>query len=187
MHGILQNDDQSFDILLIQEPWFDSVATLRSDTDPNGNPQMGFPTNNKWLTLSPPHPLDVCPKVCTYINRLTINSMYIINHIPPFPLLSPNSMVVDILSPSNPDQIDLRIVNVYHDKPDSGHALSHIFSHKLDVNIPTLFLGDFNTHSPRWSLPHSTISSWSHIFHEWMDSNGLETLNPINKHTWTQP
>lgn len=95
-------------------------------------------------------------------------------------------MVIDILSPTNRKHIDLRVVNIYHDKPESGHALSHIFSHELDTNIPTLFLGDFNTHSPKWSLPHSTTSSWAHAFHEWMDENGLETLNPVNEHTWFQ-
>lgn len=185
-HGILQTDDESFDIILIQEPWFDQVATLRSDTDPNGNTQLGFPANNKWLTLSPPYSLEDRPKVCTYVNRRTINQTYIVNHIPPSPLLSSNSMVIDILSPTNRNNIDLRLVNIYHDRPISGHALTHIFSHSLDNNIPTLFLGDFNTHSPRWSLPHSTTSSWAHSFHEWMDSNGLETLNPVNEHTWIQ-
>ena len=187
MHGILQNDDQSFDIILFQEPWFGSVATLCSNTDPNGNPSMGFPANNKWLTLSPSFPENIRPKVCIYVNKRTINQTYIVNHIPPSPLLSPNSMVIDILSPTNRNHVDLRVVNVYHDKPESGHALSHIFSHDLDANIPTLFLGDFNTHSPRWSLPHSTTSPWAHIFHEWMDKNGLETLNPVNEHTWSQP
>jgi hypothetical protein len=185
-HGILQTDDASFDILLIQEPWFDSVATLRSDTDPNGTPQLGFPTNNKWITLSPHFSEHERPKVCIYVNKQTINQTYIVNHIPPSTILSPNSMVIDILSPSNRKNVDLRIVNVYHDKPTSGHALSHIFSHPLDDNTPTLFLGDFNTHSPRWSLPHSTTSSWAHSFHEWMDSNGLETLNPTNEHTWSR-
>ena len=185
-HGILQTDAESFDIILIQEPWFDSVATLRSDTDPNGSSQLGFPANNKWITLAPTHPSDIRPKVCIYINRQSINPTYIVNHIPPSPLLSPNSMVIDILSPTNRNVIDLRIANVYHDKPPSGHALDHIFSPVLDDNIPILFLGDFNTHSPRWSLPHSTASSWAPSFHNWMDTNGLETLNPVNEHTWFQ-
>ena len=186
-HGILQTDDESFDIILIQEPWFDRVATLRSDTDPNGSPQLGFPANNKWFTLSPLYSAENRPKVCIYINRRTTNQTYIINHTPPSPLLSSNSMVIDILSPTNRNIVDLCLVNVYHDKPASGHALTYIFSHTLDVNTPTLFLGDFNTHSPRWSFPHSTTSSWAHSFHDWMDSNSLETLNPVNEHTWIQP
>ena len=187
IHGILQNDDQTFDIILIQEPWFGSIATLRSDTDPDGETSNGFPANNKWVTLSPPFPTDTRPKVCIYVNKMTVNQTYIVNHIPPSPLLSPNSMVIDILSPNDRSHVNLRIVNVYHDKPTSGHALSHILNHELDANIPTLLLGDFNTHSPRWSFPHSTTSSWAHEFHEWMDENGLETLNPVNEHTWSQP
>ena len=186
-HDILQTNDQSHDIILIQEPWFDSVATLRSDTDPNGTAQLGFPANNKWITLSPPHNINDRPKVCIYINRKTINQTYVVNHIPPSPLLSPNSMVIDLLSATNCNKIDLRIVNIYHDKPALGHALAHIFSHPLDDNTPTLVMGDFNTHSPRWSFPHSTISSWAPAFHEWMDSNGLDIINPVNEHTWTQP
>ena len=185
-HSILQNDDTSFDIILLQEPWFGSVATLRSDTDPSRNPQSGFTANNKWTTLAPVYSTEEHPKVCIYLNRQTIDHTQIVNHIPPSTLLTPNSMVIDILSPANHRRIELRIVNVYHDKPPSGHALAHIFSHTLDDTIPTLFLGDFNSHSPRWSLPHSTASPWASAFHEWMDSNGLETLNPINEHTWRQ-
>ena len=132
----------------------------------------------------PPYSHDDRPKVCIYINRQTIHQELVVNHIPPSPLLSSNSMVIDLLSPTNRNDIALRLVNIYHDKPNSGHALAHLFSHILDANVPTLFLGDFNTHSPRWSLPHSTLSSWAPAFHEWMDSNGLETLNPVNEHTW---
>ena len=183
---MLQTNDTNYDIILIQEPWFGNVATLRSDTDPDGNTQLDFTANNKWTTLSPPQSPNSSPKVCAYINRRTINQTRIINHIPPAPLISPNSMVIDILSTADRDRIDLRIVNVYHDKPGSGHALGHIFSHALDDATPTLFMGDFNSHSSRWSLPHSPHSSWAPAFHEWMDSNGLEILNPTNEHTWKQ-
>ena len=153
----------------------------------NGTDQLGFPANNKWITLSPTHLTDERLKVCAYTNRETINQTHIINHIPPSPLTSSNTMVIDIISPTNRDKIDLRIVNVYHDKPESGHMLAHIFSHPLDDNVPTLVIGDFNTHSPRWSLPHSTSSSWAPAFHKWMDTNGLEILNPVNQFTWKRP
>ena len=185
-HDMLQTDDEFFDIILIQKPWFGSVATLRSDTDPNGTAQQDFTANNKWHTLSPPYTSNDRPKVCAYINRRTIDHTLAVNHIPLAPLISPNSMVIDILCPTNRNDIALRLVNIYHDRPLSGHSLSHLFSHTLDDDIPTLFLGDFNTHSPRWSLPHSTASSWACSFHEWMDSNGLETLNPTNEVTWKQ-
>ena len=147
-HDMLQTNDDSFDIILIQEPWFGSVATLRSDTDPDGTTQKDFTANNKWHTLSPPYTVDDHPKVCAYLNRRTIDYTLAVNHIPPNPLVSPNSMVIDILHPTNRKEVMLRLVNVYHDRPPSGHALAHLFSHSLDDNIPTLFLGDFNTHSP---------------------------------------
>ena len=129
MHDILQTDDELFDILLIQEPWFSSVATLRSDTDPNGHDQHDFPANNKWYTLSPPYATDERPKVCTYLNKRTIDHTLVVNHIPPAPLISSNSMVMDILRPSNQKDIVLRLANIYHDRPPSGHSLTHIFSH----------------------------------------------------------
>jgi hypothetical protein len=75
---------------------------------------------------------------------------------------------------------------VYHDKPDSGHALHHLFNNGLADTVPTVLIGDFNSHSPRWSLPHSTPSPWANAFHDWMDDNGLEILNPVHTFTWSQ-
>ena len=186
IHSILQTNDQTYDIILIQEPWFNSVATLRSDSEPNGEEQFGFPANNKWITLAPTHSNNDRPKVCAYVNRKTINQTHIVNHIPPAPLTSPTTMVIDILSPTNRNT-DLRIINVYHDKPPSGHTLAHLFAYATDDDTPTIIMGDFNTHSPRWSLPHSTSSAWAPAFHEWMDANGLEILNPVNQATWERP
>ena len=42
---ILQNEDS--DILLIQEPWFQTVVTLRSDMNPEGDSQMGALANDR--------------------------------------------------------------------------------------------------------------------------------------------
>jgi hypothetical protein len=184
-HGMLETNDSNYDILLLQEPAYYSVATLRSDSDPDGTPQLGFPINNKWTLLSPPHDIDTRPKVCAYINSETIHHTRIVNHIPPDPLTSSNSMVIDLLR-SDHVTVALRLVNVYHDKPDSGHALYHLFNNTLIDTIPTVLIGDFNSHSPRWSFPHSTPSSWAGAFHDWMDTNGLEILNPVHTFTWSQ-
>jgi hypothetical protein len=184
-HGMLETDDSNYDILLLQEPAFYTVATLRSDSDPDGTPQLGFPLNNKWSLLSPQHDVDTRPKVCAYINSETIHHTRIVNHIPPDPLITSNSMVIDLLR-SDHSTVALRLVNVYHDKPDSGHALRHLFDNSLADTIPTILIGDFNSHSPRWSLPHSTPSPWASDFHDWMDINGLEILNPVNTFTWSQ-
>jgi hypothetical protein len=52
MHAMLQQYED-IDILLIQEPWFYTVATLRSDTDPKGTQQKGVPLNDKWVAHLP--------------------------------------------------------------------------------------------------------------------------------------
>jgi len=53
-HTLLQTDG-NYDILLIQEPWVGTVATLRSDSDPEGSAQRGTTFNNKWDTYLPTH------------------------------------------------------------------------------------------------------------------------------------
>jgi endonuclease/exonuclease/phosphatase family metal-dependent hydrolase len=65
-------------------------------------------------------------------------------------------MVLDVAT----GEETLRLVNIYHQVPreGGGHALPHILSSHLDPLVPTLFMGDLNTHSPAWSLKHSDPS-----------------------------
>jgi hypothetical protein len=64
IHSILQTDDS--DVLLIQEPWYKTVTTLRSDTNPDGDPARGNPINSLWDTHSPTlKPTDEC-RALTY-------------------------------------------------------------------------------------------------------------------------
>jgi hypothetical protein len=43
----------------------------------------------------------------------------------------------------------MRIIKVYHQRPTrGGHNLGNLLSCELDDQIPTLLIGDFNTHSP---------------------------------------
>jgi len=80
----------------------------------------------------------------------------------------------------------LHILNVYHrvlNEPCT-HNLLHILSHDLNPTIPTLVIGDFNTHSHIWSFPYSTISPWASELVNWFDNQGLELLNPPRVATW---
>jgi hypothetical protein len=90
-HAILQNDDT--DILLIQEPSWVTVATLRSNTDPTGEPQKGAPLNNYWDCHAPPPKGDAVCKALTYTKR-QIRS--IIRHNPNHPLTNHNTSIIDI-------------------------------------------------------------------------------------------
>jgi len=93
MHAMLQQYDD-IDILLIQEPWFYTVATLRSDTDPEGTQQKGVPLNDKWVAHLPRHtPTDTC-KVTTYVSK-SLNPAVKIRY--DHPLATLESMVLDVL------------------------------------------------------------------------------------------
>jgi hypothetical protein len=68
-----------------------------------------------------------------------------------------SSMVLDIVTRNE----TIHVINVYHQVSHNKancHALPHLLSSHLDQSIPTLVIGDFNTHSIYWSLPHSYIS-----------------------------
>jgi hypothetical protein len=47
-----------------------------------------------------------------------------------------------------------------------------------------LVVGDFNTHSHRWSLPGHKPSSWVGWFNKWLDANSLSLLNPLHVPIW---
>jgi hypothetical protein len=75
-------------------------------------------------------------------------------------------MVLDIIDDKN---VTLRLANVYHQVPDRGHDLHTLFSTNVDDLTPTAILGNFNTHSPRWSLPGKPESSWGRQLTNWLD------------------
>ena len=106
IHTILQKDDS--DILLIQEPWYKTIATLHSDTNPDGDPIRGAPINSLWDLHTPTlKPTDEC-RVLTY-TKLPICS--IVQNRPSHPTASPNTIITDI---NDSATITMRIINVYH-------------------------------------------------------------------------
>ena len=58
-----------FDILLIQEPWTGTIATLRSDTNPEGEPQQGLPLNDMWDMHTLRHKPDEQCKAIAYTRK----------------------------------------------------------------------------------------------------------------------
>jgi hypothetical protein len=177
VHSLLQQNDD-IHILLIQEPWFYTVATMRSDTNPKGTQQKGPPLNNMWDVHLPRHgPKDTC-KVAVYSKKaITPRIKLLANH----PIANLNTMVLDILDDTT---VTLRLINVYHEVPNHSYGLRNLLQHDLDETTPTIVLGDFNTHSYRWSLDPFTPSAWHHQLHDWLDLQGLTCLNPSNTPTW---
>ena len=180
LHTLLQTSDA--DILLVQEPWHGTVHTERSDTDPAGTAVLGSTANNRWQLYYPKHdPTDRC-LVATYVRIQLDKSVAVVNHLT-HPIASPSSMMLDIIVGNE----TLRLVNVYHQIPrdePGHHAIPHILTSELDQSIPTLFMGDLNTHSIYWSLPHSRQSPWADELVEWFDEQGLHIQNPEGVPTW---
>ena len=176
-HALLQTS--SADVLIIQEPWIGTVQTGRSDNDPAGINIPGATNNNMWECFLPSftNPSDV--RVAAYV-KYDFACTFAITNILSHHICTPESMILDISF----NQELLRIVNVYHRIPQDGHNLLHLFSSSLDPLIPMVLMGDPNTHSHIWSLPHSTISPWSSDLVEWFDNQGFKLLNPPRKATW---
>jgi len=178
-HALLQTT--SADIILIQEPWISTVTTAWSDSDPLGTAIPGATNNNMWECFLPSFTNLKDVHVAAYVKYDLARTFSVVNNLS-HPLSSLTSMVLDF---SFEDEF-LQIVNVYHQVPDSygEHDLLHILSHELNPLIPTLLVGDFNTHSHIWSFPYSTVSPWASMLVNWFDDQGLELLNPPRVAIW---
>ena len=178
-HSLLQTS--TADILMIQELWIGTVQIGRSDSDPLGQAITGATNNNMWECFLPSFTDPSSVRVAAYV-KTDFARTFAITNVLSHPISSPESMILDISF----DQELLRIVNVYHRTPADrdGHNLLHILSSTLDPLIPTLLLGDFNTHSHLWSFPYSTISPWAAELVDWFDDQGLELLHPPHTATW---
>ena len=183
--SLLQTDDS--DILLIQEPWFNRISTLRSDSDPNGSPVYGPILNDRWHCFLPEHDptdaSDIC-LVATYVRTsLTGLPTDTFSALPRFshPWASRSCLILDIDVGGDL----LRLVNVYNQVADNGrrHGLTTL-SPPPEDHISTAIAGDFNTHSPLWSLPSATISSWHGAVEEWMTTHDLQLISEPQVVTW---
>src|SRR5579863_8776018 len=139
-HVLLQSSHS--DILLIQEPWYGRVNTLRSDTDPEGAPVLDTVFNNRWHCFLPPHALTEHCKVAIFVRSHLTSALHCLNMVD-HPCASPSSMVLRITLDGN----DLFLLNFYHNVPKSGHGLHHLFNFSPSPTSPFLIVGDFNTHS----------------------------------------
>ena len=169
------------DILIIQEPWIGTIQIGQSDSDPSGLEIPGATNNNMWECYLPSFTDPSTVRVTVYI-KTDFACTFAITNILSHPISTPESMILDISF----EQELLRIVNVYHRTPADrdSHNLLHLLSSSLDPLVPTLLLGDFNTHSHIWSLPSATTSPWATELIDWFDNQGLELLNPPCIVTW---
>jgi hypothetical protein len=176
---MLENGSE-FEILLIQEPWFDVVATLRSDTDPMGVSQLGVATHPEWDAHLPKHRNGQTCKAVAYSKKSLIRS-HIVENVLDHPLANPNSIILDVKEDSD---VIARLVNTYHAVPQNGHGLQYLLDHNPDDQIPTVIVGDLNTHSRLWSIEGKTPSPWATILEDWIERNDFLIWNQDRVPTW---
>ena len=84
----------------------------------------------------------------------------------------PSILITDITAGPN----YWRVINFYHDTNDPS-SLSTLLSLDLDPTIPTLLIGDFNTHSRAWSPLGWTKSHWADRVEEYLATQTYSLLS----------
>ena len=148
-HALL-NSTQDTHLLLIQEPWFDTIGTARKDTSQQGVDVLGGVASSTWEILYPGLTEGQRPKVMAYARKWAHN-----NKSPPFTIVPclniANHLCLQVLDLVFDKEL-WRIFNFYHNiRNDMG--LKALLSTDKDAITSTLVVGDFNTHSPSWSPP----------------------------------
>jgi hypothetical protein len=113
---------------------------------------LGGAAHPKWELLYPYYTLDQRTKVMAYVRIHSRGHAFKKNAIRATPcnnlVAHPSLQIVDLRVGGETWQI----VNFYNDTKDAS-ALRALLNLDLDPLIPTLVVGDFNLHSPRWSPP----------------------------------
>jgi hypothetical protein len=168
--------------VLLQEPWFGPISTARSDLDPDGNPVKGLVISpSLWDTHPPKHdPTIDVPKVTTYTCVANCHECVILNDLSH----SAASPHLQILTLTVSDE-SFVLVNFYHYVIDNAPNLSRLFALDVPLLTPMLIAGDFNTHSPLWSLDDTLTCPWAGEVEDWMEDTRLSLLSPPHVHTRT--
>ena len=170
----------SADIVMIQEPWFGRLVSLRSDTDPDGEVVRGFAAHPGWEIFPPKHQKGDTCKVVTYVRQSLFMSRDVrVMSLPDHSVSSPSSQALEVTISGNV----FLLLNIYHHVVNHRPALGHITQSPLDNLIPTFVVGDFNTHSSTWSFPGATVSSWASSLEEWFEESDLTLANPLGMAT----
>ena len=174
-HGLLNSADNHAHLLLIQEPWFNTIGTARKDTARQGIEVLRGAASPKWEILYPGCQEGKRAKVMAYAHKRQHRDPT----IPPFTIVPrldvcthPCLQVLDIVH----DNEQWRVINFYHDVRDitSLQALTDL---DIDAITPTLVIGDFNAHSQTWSTPDNPRCHHARRIEEWAATNLLTLAN----------
>jgi hypothetical protein len=173
-HALLNSTNNSH-LLLIQEPWFNTIGTARKDTARQGTDVRGGVASPKWEILYPNYQEGKRPKAMAYARKRPHHDPT----TPPFTIVPrldvcahPCIQVLDIVH----DNEQWRVINVYHDVRDIT-CLQALLALDIDATTPTLVVGDFNAHSQTWSAPDNPRCQHARRIEEWAAANLLTLAN----------
>jgi hypothetical protein len=173
-HALL-NSDTNTHLLLIQEPWYNKIGTARKDSAREGTDVLGGAASPAWEILYPGLKEGQRPKVMAYA-RKQVQDDCNTTRFTVVPRLDacahPTIQILDIIF----DNEQWRVINFYHDVLDKT-CLPALLAIDIDIAIPTLVIGDFNTHSQTWSTPVNPRSRWATRVEEWAARNLLTLAN----------
>ena len=174
MH-VLLNTNVEDDVLCVQEPWFGEIGTRRDDRERTGKSILGGAANAQWM-LHYPSFTNKRAKVMTYVRIHDRSHPFRLNKCRGTTRLDlcahPSILITDITAGTN----YWRVINFYHDTDDPT-SLSTLLSLDLDPTIPTLLIGDFNTHSTAWSPLGWTKSHWADRVEEYLATQTYTLLS----------
>ena len=155
--------------------WFDTIGTACKDTACQGVDVLGGITSHNWEIIYPNIPTGAWLKVMAY-NLQRASSPHNHPHFTLVPHLDISShpclQVLNVIF----DKYNWQLMNFYHDIRDTS-SLKALLSLDLNAVIPTMVIGDFNTHSPTWSPPDNPQSRWANQIEEWAAANLLLLTN----------
>ena len=169
-HALLNSSSLSsstFDIVLIQEPWFGFIGTNTS----TGSDIRGTVAHRDWVCLIPPSPPDSNPDVLFYVRK----------HHPGFFASLRSDLSVfpccGVLELSYENGPSAFIINIYN--PSDSSALPTIRDLSFPSLCPVMVAGDFNLHHDLWSKDSSLnkTSPEADLFVEMMVLKGYSLMN----------
>ena len=168
MYIITESKDPVYDILLVQEPWWEKINHKYRT--------VSFPG---WQTILPKCPIQTTehPRVAAY-QRINANlEITLCNNI----ISDLDVMALNIKREGDPREAT-RIINIYNQKqlgehPSITYTSNHIENLQWDPNIPTIITGNWNMRHPQWDNGVSMACPRTHETLEWLDGNGFTLCN----------
>ena len=179
-HSILNSCIGHVDIIFFQEPWKGRIGASRSDTMPDGVDIFGMVHQGSWQQYIPvpaDASVDRPARVAAYVTKKS-NGPIIIQRTDLVQHPDILALEVRVLGRS-----PFLIINIYND--DKCGALTMMTTLSLPP-LPTFITGDFNLHSPMWSVEHMPTSAAAETLIDWMCLHGFTLLNNPGEMTFSR-